>query len=74
MYASDDMFIDMECNSNFADGHCAQDDVSFYVHTRHFNDSAYLMEYARHNIEKRTHFCFDVDALHAAEHTGKNHK
>ena len=66
------MFIDMECNSNFADGHCAQEDVSFYVHTRHFHgDDEDMLKKVKHEIEKRTHFCFDVDSLHAAEHTGE---
>lgn len=61
----------MECNSNFADGHCAADDTSFYVHTRHHNASQALLDFARHQIEMRTHHCFDVSKLYLTDHTGR---
>ena len=72
LYMDDDMFIDIECSSNFADdGHCAQDDMSFYVNTREHDASEHLLERARDEIHKRTHDCFDVSRLHHAEHTGE---
>ena len=64
------MYIDMECKANFEDGRCSQDDVTFFVQSRDYNPSEELLAFAREEIIKRTHGCYDVSDLSIREQNG----
>ena len=64
LYVGEDMYVDMECKANFADGACAQEDVAFFVQTRaHHEVTDDIISVAREQIWKHTHGCYDLSGL-----------
>ena len=70
LFVGHGMYIDMECKQNFEDGACAQDDVAFFVQTRHHDVSDALVAEAKEEIRKRTHGCYDLSALETRPKSG----
>ena len=63
VYADDDWFIEIECQSAFVDGRCPSDATAVYVFGRQHEVSQELKDMFREKIRARTGDCIDLRPL-----------
>ena len=63
VYADDDWFIEIECQSAFVDGRCPSDATAVYVFGRQHEVSQELKDMFREKIHARAGDCIDLRPL-----------